>query len=73
MRQTIAVILVYQLKSRVILRRAARCLTPCDSFLSPPPVMLSHLSIERNERDNSCDYNLLSEANTDSVETYKMA
>ena len=51
MRQGIVVIIVYQLKLRVILRRAAKCLRPSDKLSSIPPVMIE-LIIRANDINN---------------------
>ena len=48
MRRVLVVIIVYPSKSRVTVRRAARCLKPCDRISSPPLVMFSHLIIRVN-------------------------
>ena len=45
--------MVYKLKLRVMVRRAARCLKPFDRLLSPSLVMLSYLLIRANETTHS--------------------
>ena len=63
--------MVYLVKFRVIVWRAARCVRPCDRLLSPLPVILLHLRIRKNDTDNSCYYGLPAEVKTDRVESCK--
>ena len=65
------IVIVYALKSRVIVWRAARCLRPCDRLSSPLSVILPHLKI-RSERINSYDDSLPAEVKCDILESYKM-
>ena len=72
MRQAIVVVIVYQLKSRVMVWRDERCLSPCDRLLSPPLVIFLHLIIRLNEMRHSYHYSLLAEVQSDSMESCKM-
>ena len=58
MRQAIVVMVVYQLKSRVIVWRDARRLRPRDRLSSPPSVMLRHLTIIANKTSHIIVYQL---------------
>ena len=62
--RAIVVVIIYPLKSRVILLRAARCLTPCDKLSSPWSVILLQLII-RNKISNNYSYNLLDKVKSD--------
>ena len=72
MRRAIAVDIVYLLKSRVMVWRAARSLRPCDRLSSPSSVMFSHLRIRRHETRNSCCYSLPAKVKSDGVESCKI-
>ena len=50
MRRVVVAVIVYKLKSRVIIWRAARCLRPCDRLSSPPSVILKQLGIKEIRR-----------------------
>ena len=62
-------ILVYRLRSRVMVWRDARRLRPCDRLSSPPSVMLRQLTIGVNETSRCWRYNLLVEDESDGVES----
>ena len=72
MSQGVVVVIVYSLKSRVMVRRPVRCLKHCDRLSSPPSVMLSQLRIRRDETSNSCSYSLPIEVKSDGVESFKI-
>ena len=65
--------IVYPVKSRVMVLRAARCLKPCDRLSSPLSVMPSQLRVRRNETKNSYCYSLLVKVKSDGVKRYKMS
>ena len=65
------VIIVYPLKLKLMVWRAARCLRPCDRVLSFLSVMLLHLRTGGVEISNSC-YSLPAKVNTDSIESCKV-
>ena len=73
MRRPVVVVIIYQVKSRVMVWRAARCLRPCDTLSSPPSVIFTHLRIRRYETSNSYCYSLLSEVKSDGVESCKVS
>ena len=65
------IVIVYELKSRVIVCRAVRCLRPCDRLSSPLSVILPQLRV-RSEKANSYDYSLPAEAKSHILESHKM-
>ena len=73
MRPSIVFVIVYSLKFRVIVWRAARCLRPCGTLSSPLSVMPSQLRVRRNETKNSYCYSLLVKFKSDGVKRYKMS
>ena len=72
MRRAIVAVIVYSLKSRLIVWRNARCLRLCDRLSSPMSVMLRQLQIRGNEINKGCRYSLPAEVKTDSVESCKI-
>ena len=73
MRWAIVVIIVYQPKSRVMVWRSTRRLSPCDRLSSPASVMPSQLIIKANKTSHSYHYSLPVEAESDGVKSYKMS
>ena len=65
--------MVYKLKLRVMVCRAARCLRLCDRFLSPRLVMLANLLIRANKMSHICHYSLRAEVEINSMESRKMS
>ena len=68
----VIIIIVHSPKLRLRVRRATRCLIPCERVLSPSSVMLVHLRKRRNEISNRYYYSLPEEVKADRVESYKM-
>ena len=66
-------IIAYDLKLRVMVWRAARCLRPCDRLLIPPSVMLLQLITRANETSYSSPYSLLVESESDDMESCKIS
>ena len=65
--------MVYKLKLRVTVRRAARCLRPSDRLSSPPSVMLLNLIIRTNETSHRCHYSSRIEVESDGMESCKVS
>ena len=72
MRRALVVVIVYSPKLKVTVRRAARCLRPCERLSSPLSVMQSLLIVRVNEARPSCHYSLPAEVKDDGVESCKV-
>ena len=72
MRRAIVATIVYALKLRVMVCRAASCLMACDKLSSPPLVIFRCLIVRVNERSYSCHHSLPDELKSDGVESCQM-
>ena len=71
MRRAIVLIIVCQLKLRVMIWRAGRCLRPFDRLSSPLSVMLGQLIIRANETSQSYHYSLPVELESNRLKSCK--
>ena len=69
MRRAKVVVMVYNLKWRVTVWRAARCLRPCDRLSNPSSVIQVQLTIRASYQH----YNLQGEVESDRMDSYKVS